>query len=66
MTNNDRCIKCQRPLTKDEIGLHKKAVDRTATEFMCLTCLSEHFKMSEEDLNRWIEKLKKQGCLLFR
>ncbi|MDD6094360.1 MAG: hypothetical protein PUC29_01275 [Clostridia bacterium] len=62
---NGNCIKCGKKLNYNEIGLHKKMVNRGATEFMCISCLSEHFKISEEELLRKIEYFRRTGCTLF-
>lgn len=59
------CIKCGKKLTFDEIGLHKKMVNRGATEYMCITCISQHFKISEENLRDKIEYFRRTGCTLF-
>ena len=61
----DRCFKCGKKLTFNEIGAHKRFINRGSTEFMCLTCLSKEMSVSEETLLEKIEFLKKQGCLLF-
>ncbi len=61
----DRCKKCSKSLTMDEIGLHKKMISRMAEEFLCKDCLAEHFKCSTEYLNTKIAQFKAQGCLLF-
>ena len=59
------CMKCEKPLSRDEIGLHKKLINRACTEFMCKTCLAEHFSVTEELLDQKLEEFKRQGCLLF-
>ena len=59
------CYKCGRRLTFDEVGIHKKLVNRGADSFMCLTCLAGHFKVTEESLNKQIEHFREQGCTLF-
>lgn len=59
------CCKCQKKLTSDEIGLHKKLVNRGATEYLCMKCLGEHFRVSEEFLKRKIDEFRMQGCTLF-
>ncbi len=61
----DKCIKCQRELTRDEIGLFKKLVNRGAQKFMCLSCMSEYFEVSEEALLKKIEQYRAMGCTLF-
>ena len=50
-----QCITCGKTLTSDEIGLHKKLVNRGATEYMCITCLGKRFRCSEERLREKIE-----------
>lgn len=63
--NEDTCMKCGRKLIRDEIALTKRLINRGATEFMCLTCLAEKFKVSEERLKEKIEQFKESGCTLF-
>ena len=63
--NEETCMKCGRKLKRDEIALTKKRITRGATEFMCLTCLAEHFKVSEERLEEKIQHFKDSGCTLF-
>ena len=60
-----KCMKCGRELTYDDIGLHKRLIDRTAAEFMCVGCLSEKFNIPETDLRAMIERFRKAGCTLF-
>ncbi len=59
------CMKCGRELKLNEIGLHRKIVHRGATEFMCLTCMAEYFKVEEKELEQLIANFKKVGCRLF-
>ena len=59
------CKNCGRKLTFDEIGLHKKLCGKGATSFLCITCLSVHFKVSEAMLYKKIEQLRAMGCGLF-
>lgn len=42
------CFKCGRRLTVNEIGLHKRLINRGAEEYMCKACLAKHFYVSEE------------------
>lgn len=58
-------MKCAKVLTTDDIGLHKKMVNRGATEFMCIDCLSEHFHIDKAVLLDKIEYFKKMGCTVF-
>lgn len=59
------CEKCGRPLTNDEIGLHKKMINRGATSFMCLSCLADFFDCEEQLLLKKITHFRNMGCMLF-
>lgn len=60
-----KCIKCSKELTKNDIGLHKKLINRGAKEFMCINCLSAYFKIPVEILEKKIIYFKEMGCTLF-
>ena len=60
-----KCIKCGRELTYDETALHRKMINRGATEFMCIDCLAKHFGTTVEKLKERIEYFRKTGCSLF-
>ena len=59
------CRICGRTLVPDECALTKKLINRGAVEFMCLSCLSEHFGVSEETLREKIRQFREMGCTLF-
>ncbi len=59
------CMKCQRPLTDDEIGIFKRMINRSAVEFLCKTCLATHFRCTEAQIDEKIEHFRKMGCTLF-
>lgn len=59
------CIKCGKELSNDEIALHKKLVNRGATEHMCIGCCARYFSVTEELLREKIVMFKKAGCQLF-
>lgn len=62
-----KCYVCgKKPLTRDEIGLTKKLIDRKAPHFYCLGCLAEYLEVTEEELLAKIEEFKEQGCTLFK
>lgn len=64
---NKQCFVCGKtPLTKDEIGIVKKLLDKKAKQFYCLSCLSEYFEVTEEELLAKIEQFKDEGCTLFK
>ncbi len=64
--SQNHCRKCQKLLTHDEIGATKKLINRGATTYFCLDCLSEAFEVSREDLENKIRYFKENGCTLFR
>lgn len=60
-----RCTGCGSALTKDEIALHKKLINRGATEHLCIRCLASHFNVSVESLYGKITQFRLTGCTLF-
>lgn len=61
------CYVCGKtPLTKDEIGITKKLIDKKTTQFYCLACLAEQLEVTEEELVAKIEEFKEDGCTLFK
>lgn len=63
--NEQYCISCGDELTRDDIGFHKKMVNRGADEFMCINCLCDYFGLTREKADEMIEKFKEMGCSLF-
>ena len=61
----DACIRCGAALTKDEVGLTKKLINRGCTEFLCFHCLAEHFQVTEYELHRKVLEFREMGCTLF-
>ncbi len=61
----ESCVRCKAALSRDEIGLHKKLVNRGSTEYLCIKCLSADFKIPEEKLRELIEHYRRMGCTLF-
>lgn len=59
------CIKCNRHLSEDEIGLYKKMINRGSEKFMCIHCLAEYLHTTEDVLRDDIEYFREQGCSLF-
>ena len=60
-----KCVTCGKSVSRDEAGLTRKLINRGAAEFMCLSCLSEHFGVSEETLREKIRQFREMGCTLF-
>ena len=61
----DTCYQCGRRLTADEIGAHKKLVNRGAETFLCKACLAAKFRVSEALIDEKIRQFKAMGCTLF-
>jgi hypothetical protein len=52
-------------LTHDDIGFHKKMVNRGAEKFMCIDCLCEHFGLTREKAEEMIAHFRSMGCSMF-
>jgi len=65
MADSFRCVCCGIPLEKDDIAMTKKMVNRGSLEFCCLSCLAEHFQVTEEVLRQKMAEFKAMGCTLF-
>ena len=65
MADPAHCIRCGVFLTKDDIGLTRKMINRGATEFFCIPCLADHFQLPENVLRDKIREFKAMGCTLF-
>jgi len=61
----DVCNTCGCRISKDEIGLSKKLINRGLTEFYCIKCLSERFSVDTTLLLKKIEEFRSSGCTLF-
>lgn len=65
MAEPEKCVRCGAVLSKDETALTRKLINRGATEFFCLSCLADHFQLSEDILRKKIDEFKAMGCTLF-
>ena len=59
------CRQCNAVLTTDDIGAYRKFWEREPKDFLCIPCLCEKMKCSEEYLRARIQFLKNNGCALF-
>ncbi len=60
------CYVCgKNDLSKDEVGLTKKLIDKNAKQFYCLKCLADQLEVTEEELIEKVEEFKNEGCSLF-
>lgn len=58
-------MECGKHLSYNEIGVHKRFINRGSTSFLCFQCLSKKLDVSEELIQEKIEHFKQQGCTLF-
>lgn len=56
---------CGKPLTRDEIAVTKKLINRGTTEFYCVECLAHRFEVQPADILERIQHFKQTGCTLF-
>lgn len=67
MKNYTTCKKCGAELFADDIAVYRKLILRNAEEFLCIDCLSKHFRCSRKDIEELIDYYRKSGnCTLFR
>ena len=60
------CMTCDARLTSDEKAIYMKLVNRTASEFLCLDCLS-NLGCERAALEKRIRYYRESGnCVLFR
>lgn len=59
------CLRCGATLTGDDVGLHRKMINRQASRFLCKACIAAEFQCTPAYLDRKIEQFKAAGCLLF-
>ncbi len=62
------CIKCGKEnLEPDEIAIYKKMINRGATEFMCIDCLADYYRVSRKAIEEKIRFYRESGtCVLFK
>lgn len=61
----ETCMQCEKKLSHDEKALYRKIINRQAEKFLCLSCLADYFKVSEQALQEKIDFFKEIGCTLF-
>jgi uncharacterized protein YlaI len=60
------CYVCGKDnLSKDEIGLTKKLLNKNIKCFYCFDCLAEYLEVDTDFLLEKVEEFKTQGCVLF-
>ena len=67
MVESKQCYVCGKEnLSKDEIGLTKKLINRKAVSFYCIDCLADYLEVTTEELLDKLEEFKEEGCTLFK
>ena len=61
---SQKCMQCERELTFNEIGAHKKFINRGSRSFLCRICLAKKLDVPPELIDEKIEYFKLQGCTL--
>ena len=59
------CKQCAQRLTRDEVAVTKKLINRGATEFMCAKCLADYYNVDESAVRERMEYFRSTGCTLF-
>lgn len=59
------CFECNKKLEGDEIAIYRRLVNRGATKYLCIDCLSNHFRCTRTLILERIEHFKEIGCTLF-
>ena len=60
------CVICgKNDLEKDTIGINKKLLGTSITNFYCMECLAEYLGCTVDELLDKIEEFKEEGCKLF-
>ena len=65
METKNCCFCGKEALSKNEIGLTKKLLDKDSKRFYCLDCLAEYLEVDTELLIKKVEEFKAHGCELF-
>lgn len=59
------CKQCGARLTRDEVAVTKKLVNRGAAEFMCERCLASYYRVEVSDIRERMDYFRAMGCTLF-
>lgn len=61
----ETCVACGRPVTRDEIAVTKKLINRGTAKYYCVSCLAKHFEVKPENIEERIRYFRQTGCTLF-
>ena len=61
----EKCCKCNKEISLNEIGLNMKLVNREPIEYYCIDCLADKLKTTKETLEEQIKYYISIGCEMF-
>ncbi len=61
------CYICgKKHLSKDEVGITRKLIDKNTKYLYCYNCLAEYLEVDVDFLLTKVEEFKEEGCILFK
>lgn len=61
------CVICGKPnMDKDTIGINKKLLGKSISNYYCMDCLADYLECTVGELLDKIEEFKQEGCTLFK
>jgi len=65
--NEKSCYICgKKKLSKDEVGITRKLIDKNTKYFYCYNCLAEYLEVDIDFLLIKVKEFKEEGCTLFK
>jgi hypothetical protein len=61
----ENCVTCGAALSREEVGLSKKLINRATKECKCRACLAAYYQVSEQRLRELAAHWRSMGCELF-
>ncbi len=61
----EKCCKCSKTISINEIGLNMKLISREPKEYYCIDCLADKLKTTKKTLEEQIEYYISIGCEMF-
>jgi len=61
-----KCLECGKELSRDEIGLSCKLINRDRKTCLCFSCLGARFQVTRIQLQEMADHFRDAGCTLFR
>lgn len=65
-TKQESCYHCHKPVSRDDIGMTRKLINRGTTRYYCISCLAEAFDLTVDDVCKKMNYYKSIGCTLFQ